>query len=106
MTPLEMLIGLLVVFIVTEGLKSLSALLHMELTGFGSAIAASLTGLVVAIVMGYVGTLPAQYVPVIQSVAVVLLTILGSFGIHRTSVRIFGFVPSKGKSAKNTTQKE
>jgi len=88
----EGIISLVVIFVVTAGLKSVSSKLGKDLTGWAAMIAASITS---AVVLFFNALLSAVPEPAQASVAValtLLVTILGAFGVHGT---IKGFQPAK-----------
>lgn len=69
-------------WLVTEGLKSLSGALGIDLSGAKTAVVAALVALVLAGVNGLLGLIPAQYHQVAQVIMTLLVAILGAFGIH------------------------
>jgi hypothetical protein len=82
---METVIMILVTFLVTAGLKSLSTMIGMDLSGSAAAITAALVGLCVTLWSSViVPMIPAASLPVIEPLSQILLIILSSFGLHKT----------------------
>jgi hypothetical protein len=82
----ENLILILVTFLVTAGIKSLSALVGKDLSGTAAAITAGLVGLVISLFNTVlVPLIPAAAMPIIEPAAGLLIVILGAFGVHSTA---------------------
>lgn len=82
---LETVMVILVSFLVTAGIKSISDLAGADLSGYGAAITAT----AVAVVIGVVKTaimpqVPVEYLPMVEQIAGMIVTILGAMGVHRT----------------------
>jgi di/tricarboxylate transporter len=85
MPTVENLILLVVTFLITQGLKSLSNLAGKDFSGYASAIVAAVVALVVGLVQTVLlPSLPAEYLPIVETAAALLISILGAFGLHRT----------------------
>lgn len=81
----ETVIFLVVTYLVTAGIKSLSTMLGKDLSGFGAALTAGLVGLVIGIFNSVlVPIIPVTALPVIEPAAGLIVVILGSFGLHKT----------------------
>lgn len=79
----ENLILIVVTFLVTAGIKSLSATLGRDLSGVGAALTAGLVGLVVTLFNTLVvPAIPASALSVVEPAAGLLIVILGAFGVH------------------------
>jgi len=72
-----------VTYLVTEGLKSLSNLLGFDLSGAGAAITAGIMALLLAAVSGLLNLIPPQYHEIAKVVMALIVSIFGSFGVHR-----------------------
>ena len=70
-------------YLVTEGLKSLSALLGRDLSGAAAGITAALSSAVILFAGSLLSAVPAEYAQVIQPALMLLVAVLGAFGIHR-----------------------
>jgi hypothetical protein len=83
-SELQALLAMVIGYVVTQGLKSLSQLLHADISGWGSALSASI---VTGVVLFFNALLSAVPDPARASVAValtLLVTVLGAFGVHAT----------------------
>lgn len=87
---LKVLVLLLVTPLVTEGLKSLGDLLHIDLSGKSAAVAAALCGALFFFADALLAHVPPQYETIANALLGLLVVILGSFGVHRTAVRFGG----------------
>jgi putative exporter of polyketide antibiotics len=79
--------------LVTEGLKALSGVLHLDLSGAAAAVTAGFVALVLAVLSGVLALVPPEYHQVAQVVMALIVAILGSFGFHRQLKR---FEPNRG----------
>lgn len=89
---LKAIVLLLITPLVTEGLKSLGELLHIDLSGKAAAVAAALCGALFFFADALLANVPAQYETIANALLGLLVVILGSFGVHRTMVRFAGNV--------------
>ena len=81
----ETVIFLVMTYLVTAGIKSLSTMLGKDLSGFGAALTAGLVGLVIGIFNSVLApAIPSAALPVIEPAAGLIVVILGSFGLHKT----------------------
>ena len=79
-----------ITFLVVEGLKALSNLVGLDLSGAAAAVTAGLVALALAAISGVLGWVPPEYHEVARVVMALLVAILGSFGIHRQFKRALG----------------
>jgi len=81
----QTLILVVVTYLVTNGVKGLSSLLGTDLTGYGAAWTAAAVALVIGIFKTVIiPQVPIEYLPIVEQVAGVIVTILGAMGIHKT----------------------
>lgn len=82
----ENLILIVVTFLVTAGIKSLSATLGKDLSGVSAALTAGLVGLFVTLFNTVlVPLIPPSALQVVEPAAALLIVILGAFGVHGTA---------------------
>ncbi len=79
---LQALIAALVIFAVTEGLKVVAGWFKLDLSGFAAGLSAALVTVVVAFLNGLLGQVPAQYADAVNLALLLLVSILGAFGVH------------------------
>ena len=79
-----------ITFLVVEGLKALSNLVGLDLSGAAAAVTAGLVALALAAISGVLGWIPPEYHEIARVVMALLVAILGSFGIHRQFKRALG----------------
>lgn len=79
---LEGLIKLAVIFLVTQGLKSISNLLKYDLTGWAAAIAASISGAVILFFNALLSAVPTGAQASVAALLIFVVTVLGAFGMH------------------------
>lgn len=85
----QTLILVVVTFLVTNGIKSLSELLKIDLSGYGAAWTAAIVAMLFGVFQGVIlPQIPTEYLPLVEQVATVLLTLLGAMGVHKT-VKIY-----------------
>ena len=88
MESVQVILFIAFTFLVTEGLKALSSLVGVELSGYGAAIVASLVALGMGLFeLVVIPLIPAESLPVVESAAQLILVILSSFGAHKTVKR-------------------
>jgi len=80
-------------FLVVEGLKSLGALLKLDLSGAAAAVSAGVVALVLTFINALLGFIPPEYHEIARGLMAFLVVVLSSFGIHRQFVR---FSPARG----------
>jgi hypothetical protein len=84
----QMFVLVVVTFLVTEGLKSLSKLAGADLSGYGSAIVAAVVALLIGLFQTVlVPLMPANVLALVEPAAALLVAILSSFGVHATVKR-------------------
>ena len=72
-----------ITFLVVEGLKALSNLIGLDLSGAAAALTAGVVAVVLAALTGLLGLVPPEYHEIARVVMALLVAILGSFGVHR-----------------------
>jgi hypothetical protein len=87
---LQALIAMGIGYLVTQGLKSLSKLVGVDLSGWGAAIAASIVTTVIYFFNALLSAVPANAAPSVSIGLTLLVSILGAFGVHAT---VKGFQP-------------
>jgi hypothetical protein len=87
---LQALIAMGIGYLVTQGLKSLSKLVGVDLSGWGAAIAASIVTTVVYFFNALLSAVPSSVAPSVAIGLTLLVSILGAFGVHAT---VKGFQP-------------
>ena len=89
LTLITSLVGMGVLYLVVDGLKEVTLLgaklfkANWQLQGYGTAIAAVITGAVMASLTGLVALIPAAYASQFDAVTGALVLIVGAFGISR-----------------------
>lgn len=81
---LEGLIKLGVIFFVTQGLKSISQRAGKDITGWASAISASLVSSIVLFFNSLLSLVPQNGQPLATAILSLLVTIFAAFGVHAT----------------------
>lgn len=84
---LQVLIGMVVFFLVVNGLKALSELLGRDLTGWGTIIVGILTATVIFFFNQILAAVPASSQPIVQAILNLLVLLLGGMGIKRFEVK-------------------
>jgi tetrahydromethanopterin S-methyltransferase subunit D len=79
-------------YVVTQGLKSVSKLVGADLSGWGAAISASIVTTTIYFLHALLSAVPAAAAPSVAIGLMLLVSVLGAFGIHAT---IKGFQPAK-----------
>lgn len=82
-SELQGLIAAGVGFLVAEGIKSLSALLGKDLSGYAAAISAALTTAILLFSSALLSAVPAEYQETVRAALMLLVAVLGAMGIHR-----------------------
>lgn len=81
----QTLIMVLVTFLVTAGIKSISSMLGLDLSGYGSAVTAALVAILFGVFQSSVIPLiPAEFLPLVDQIAGLLIALLGAMGVHKT----------------------
>lgn len=80
---MQTLIAAAIGYLVTEGLKSLSALLGRDLSGSSAAISAALVTAFVLFAEAMLSAVPDSYQPIVRALMSLLVAVFGAFGIHR-----------------------
>ena len=84
---IQVLIAAVVIFVVTAGLKSLSALVGKDLSGYGAALAALIVASFVLFFNGFIAILPAGWQAIVAQVLQLLVLFIGAAGVHSTAKR-------------------
>jgi hypothetical protein len=83
LTPdLQLLIAAGIGFLVTAGLKDLSAWLGKDFSSLASAITGALVTMAVALANSLLALVPAQYQQAVALTMSLLVAVLSAFGIH------------------------
>lgn len=84
--PLELqaLLAAGIGYLVTQGLKSLSNLLHADLSGWGAAITASVVTTVIYFFTAILSAVPVAAQPSVSVGLMLIVSVLGAFGVHAT----------------------
>lgn len=77
------LIAVGMIYLVTEGLKALGGVFHVDISGAGSVIAAALTTAVVAFLNGWLALVPEAWAPVANQILTLIVLLLGAGGFWR-----------------------
>lgn len=80
---LATLATLIATYLVTAGIKAVGEWFSVDISGNAPKIIAALTALVLTGLQYAAAYIPADYVSLAQQIGLVLVAILGSFGLHR-----------------------
>lgn len=80
---LPILLGIAVTVLVTQLLKKLSAFLNYDLSGYQAQVTAAIVGSVLVLVNAVLSNVPAEFVPIVNQLLVLLVVVLGSFGAYK-----------------------
>lgn len=86
--PISTIIGVVVLALVTEGLKALLAVFGVDLTGKGTVIAAAITTIIIFSINTIVAALPVDAQSLVAGLYQFLLVLLGAGGLWRTATRL------------------
>ena len=81
---LTIILGVFIVFVVTEGLKAFGDLIGKDLSGYATALAALVTATIVFFFNGLIGLLPAAWQTIVAQIFQLLILFLGAGGLWRT----------------------
>jgi hypothetical protein len=87
---LKLILTPFVAFLVTEGLKALGALFHIDLSGHAATVTAAVAAALFLFADSLLAQIPAQFEPFAEGLLTFLVVILSAYGIHRTAVRFGG----------------
>jgi hypothetical protein len=87
---LKLILTPFVAFLVTEGLKALGALFHIDLSGHAATVTAAVAAALFLFADSLLALIPAQFEPFAEGLLTFLYVILSAYGIHRTAVRFGG----------------
>lgn len=80
---LKALLAIGITVVVTEVLKALSGKLNYDLSGYSAQITASLVGAILVLINAALTNVPAELLPIINQVFVLVVVVLGSFGAYK-----------------------
>ena len=80
---LKALLAIGITVVVTEVLKALSKKLNHDLSGYAAQITASIVGAVLVFANAALGVVPAEFVPIVNQLFVLVVVVLGSFGAYK-----------------------
>lgn len=72
-----------VTYIVMEGLKALSSVIKIDLSGAAAAVTAGIMAVLLAALSGVLALVPPEYHEVARVVMALIVAIFGSAGLHR-----------------------
>jgi hypothetical protein len=87
---LKLILTPFVAFLVTEGLKAIGGLFHLDLSGYAAAATAAVAGALFLFIDNVLATVPPAAEPFVNGLLTFLYVILSAYGIHRTAVRFGG----------------
>lgn len=79
---LTAVVGGLMMFVVTMGVKNVLEWLHIDLSGVAAGLVAALTGVVVAFIVGLIGFIPEEFGGITTELVRFLLMLLSGFGFY------------------------
>lgn len=91
-TELQAILAGAIGALVTEGLKALGNLFHIDLSGKAAAVTAAIVTALVFFANALLAKIPAEYEGLASSIFMLLVAALGAFGVHRQLVRFGGNV--------------
>jgi hypothetical protein len=80
---LKVLLAMVVVFIVTEFLKWVSSKINFDLSGYSAQVAAAIVSALLVFINAVLTNVPAEFVPIVNQIFVLLVVILGSTGLYK-----------------------
>jgi hypothetical protein len=83
MEPFEVVFAGLVTFLVTWGIKGIAKQFGWNIEGKVSVLVAALAGAAVLLANAGLGLVPAEYLPVVQQVVMLVVTVLTAAGIYK-----------------------
>lgn len=87
---LKMILAGFVGMLVTEGLKALGNLFKVDLSGNAAAVTAALVTALVFFADALLAKIPPEFEGVANAIFMLLVSVLGAYGIHRQFVRFGG----------------
>jgi hypothetical protein len=91
-TELKAILAGFVAMLVTEGLKALGDVLHIDLSGKVAAVTAAIVAAIVFFLDALLAKIPPEFEGVASALLFLLVTVLSAYGIHRQLVRFGGNV--------------
>lgn len=80
--PIE--IKAVIAYLITQGLKSLSAIFGGDISGKWSAVVAAVVSAVLLFLEAILGLVPEDYVEIVNGFLAFLVVVLSSYGVHYT----------------------
>jgi hypothetical protein len=81
---LQAMVAALIGYLVTQGIKSLSAMIGSDLSGWSAALTASVVTTIIYFITALLSAIPVSAQPSVAIGLTLLVSILGAFGIHNT----------------------
>jgi hypothetical protein len=81
---LQAMVAALIGYLVTQGIKSLSAMIGSDLSGWSAALTASVVTTIIYLITALLSAIPVSAQPSVAIGLTLLVSILGAFGIHNT----------------------
>ena len=81
---LQAMVAALIGYVVTQGIKSLSALIGFDLSGWSAVLTASGVTTIIYFITALLSAIPVSAQPSVAIGLTLLVSILGAFGIHNT----------------------
>ena len=72
------------IYLVTQGLKTVGSWVHVDISGYASVVTAALVAAIVAFSNALLSAVPAQYAPLVGEVFSFLGLLIAAFGAHST----------------------
>lgn len=84
-------VGLFLTWLVVEGFKGLSEAIGIDLSSLAKVIAAivstGIVGTLIGVLNALLGAVPVEYVPLVQAILTLIITVFGAMGIQRRAHR-------------------
>ena len=81
---LQAMVAALIGYLVTQGIKSLSALIGFDLSGWSAVLTASIVTTIIYFITALLSAIPVSAQPSVAIGLTLLVSIFGAFGIHNT----------------------
>lgn len=89
---LKLIVIPFVTMLVTEGLKVVGSWFGLDLSGKAAAVAAAICGALFFFADALLAKVPPEFEGVANAVLMLLISILGAYGLHRQALRLSGRV--------------
>ena len=93
-TAVQLILIALVTYAVTQGIKALSPLVKVDLSGAVVPLIAVGTALVTAFSPGLLALIPAEYQPLVATIVIALAGSIGAAGVHSTVAKLSASPPT------------